>query len=65
MKKKILNNDFKLISTQKDFRKALTKKEVINYIKKEFNSCINNNTLNVNMICSVIPPEIRFEFTEK
>ncbi len=60
-----LNSDFKCITRGKNPTVNITKKEIIKIFKNEFNSCIEDESLDCNITYSIDNPVAIFEFIKK
>ncbi len=59
-----INSDFKCI-TRKNPIVKINKKKIIEIFKNEFNSCIEDQSLECNIIYSIDNPIAKFEFIKK
>lgn len=59
-----INSDFKCITIRNSIVK-IDKKKIIKIFKNEFNSCIEDESLECNIIYSIDNPIAKFEFIKK
>ena len=60
-----LNSDFKCLTRIKNQIVKITKKQIIKIFKNEFNNCIEDESLDCNIIYTLNNPVARFEFIKK